>query len=205
MGQSSSQETPPWAEEQERRRRHLLQQNQNQNQVFSTNPRPMAGGGRNRTQQRPAQAQPRKSSPPKTDNKENTPFTQPPISRQNLSLIKSLEDRAKGALNGTRRELQAGSVHTYESLFAEYMDNQLTAIKIADPYIMKTHQMHNFLRFLEVCVLNCPALKVVKLSTQKSDNPEEQQEFFNDMKRSLNKRNIYLLVEFNVIHDRKIL
>lgn len=104
-----------------------------------------------------------------------------------------------------RKIIDENSQHTYETLFAPFMDDKLTGIRIEDPHLNKYHQFHNLVRFLEVCVLNAQSLRVVHLVMKKGDKPEEQQSCLNDIASSLRSRNITLFYELNPgIHDRCI-
>lgn len=100
--------------------------------------------------------------------------------------------------------IRHGSSHTYESLFAKYMGNDLTVIRIGEPYLQQFHQMRNLVNFLECCVANAPSLRVIKLETKVADNPEEQQKNMRDVAESLKIKGIAFIVEYTNIHDRKI-
>nr|ALS04243.1 MIT domain-containing protein 1 [Acartia pacifica] len=104
-------------------------------------------------------------------------------------------------------KIQAGSAgHGYETLFGRFLDDDVTSIEVDDPYIRAHHQIVNFLRCCELFVKKCSKLKEIKLKTSYDENNKMDQESkLAELRKSLEKRNTSLLVEYSsTLHDREI-
>jgi hypothetical protein len=107
---------------------------------------------------------------------------------------------------------------TYDSLFGEYLRvGQPASVNIDDPYIRSTHQIYNFLRFCECVVRTAPSVRQITLTTTNAsgadtlgksgakESTSQQQQAFEEMKRSCAERGITLAVLYSTtLHDRQI-
>ncbi|VDM38819.1 unnamed protein product [Toxocara canis] len=102
-----------------------------------------------------------------------------------------------------QRHIKDGTIgHGYDKIFAKCMDDCLTEVIVEDAYIIAHHQILNFVRFCEYCVLNARNLRRISLRTQREGNNEEA---VGELGRSLSMRHITLTVVFDSsIHDREI-
>lgn len=105
----------------------------------------------------------------------------------------SIEDNSKG--------------HSYQTLIGRFLDEDVTYVKVEDPYVRNHNQCQNFLRFCELLVKKCEKLKKICLLTgSDSRNVNEQKSWLDTIKTSLSKHNISLEVEFSqTLHDRQIM
>ena len=105
----------------------------------------------------------------------------------------SIEDNSKG--------------HSYETIVGRFLDEDVTYVKIEDPYIRNHNQCQNFLRFSELLVKKCEKLKKIYLLTGSDPrNLNDQKSWLNTIKTSLSKHDIDLEVEFSqTLHDRQIM
>lgn len=103
-------------------------------------------------------------------------------------------------------KIERDSKHTYESLFSPFMGTDLTVAIIDEPYMSRMWQFHNLVRFIECCKVNAPSLKLIKLVTKETENPEEQQANLNELAENLLLEwGITLVVEYKAgLHDRYI-
>ena len=118
-----------------------------------------------------------------------------------------------------QRIIEEDSVgHSYENIFKGIMDERITVVRIEEPYLeqifqvsnslfftcinycINQFQMFNLVRFCEMLVNHAPNLKRIFLTTKATSNKSGIQE----LARSLAKKNIMLMTEFQEIHDREI-
>lgn len=131
-----------------------------------------------------------------------TPVTTLGVSKADLDVLKAMRVRSETVKETEQILLKKGSTHTYESLFAKYMDNELKTIIIVEPYLMQFVHFHNLVQFLECCCLNAPSLRLIKLVTKKSDHPEQLSKL-KDIQSDLMDRKIAFDFEFKTsLHDR---
>ncbi|KAF5286334.1 hypothetical protein FQA39_LY04232 [Lamprigera yunnana] len=94
--------------------------------------------------------------------------------------------------------------HSYNTVFARFLDEDINKIKIEDPYVRTHHQCQNFVRFCELIVQKCPNLKIIELLT--GGGGDEQIKWLNEIKSSLFKMRITLSITFSTtLHDRQII
>ncbi|KAK7097718.1 MIT domain-containing protein 1-like [Littorina saxatilis] len=97
--------------------------------------------------------------------------------------------------------------HSYNTLFARFIDERLTSVEVEDPYIRSTHQIYNFLRFCELLVRKKTSLKRILLITSLDDQSghDTQKQRLGQIGHSLNKYGVLLKIEFSsTLHDREI-
>ena len=141
---------------------------------------------------------------------EITPKDQPVLTASDKETLKRMESTLNQdtTFPPSVIQIEMDSHHTYEELFGQCMGKDTKIVKIEEPYIFFPWQIHNLIRFLECCVINCPSLKLVKLVTKVSDKPDEQASNFRDLSTSLKNHKINFVVEYgkdrNNIHDRSI-
>ncbi|KAK4881522.1 hypothetical protein RN001_004841 [Aquatica leii] len=93
--------------------------------------------------------------------------------------------------------------HSYNSVFGRFLDDDVTKIKIEDPYIRIFHQCQNLVRFCELAVTKCSKLQEIELLT--GGDGDEQAKWFREIRTSLLRRNVSLTVIFSdTLHDRQI-
>ncbi|VDK54922.1 unnamed protein product [Anisakis simplex] len=121
-----------------------------------------------------------------------------------MSRAEFLKGQAKIKVDSLeQRRIKKGTTgHGYDKIFSKCMDDSLTEVSIDDAYIIAHHQIVNFVRFCEYCLLNAPNLHCIKLRTQRDSNNEEG---LNELRHSLSEHNIRLTIIFDGnIHDREI-
>lgn len=206
MGQSNTRERPPWAA-----------QTKPYSKTRQVQQIGVAQGGRTQPQQRRAPPQQRQSPPKQKQPVHVTPAQPAPEPTANISvssltaeeqnylkelLIKSDFKNAKNLEKPFK--IEEDSQHSYESLFSPYMKD-LQAVIIDEPYTQMYYQITNLIRFLEICVVHSPSLRLVKLVTKESSTPNEQLSQLQDLANNLLNRNIKFVVEFKPgFHDRYI-
>lgn len=98
---------------------------------------------------------------------------------------------------------------SYERLFAEYVADA-NKIVITDPYIRNFYQTRNLMEFIEVVAKHKPEDEEVEIHLITGEDefkPYQQDEFFNQIKDSVNNVGIYFTWEYdksNTIHARHI-
>ena len=95
--------------------------------------------------------------------------------------------------------------HTYESILGPYLSG-VKKVVVEDPYIRRTHQIHNFVRFCEA-VAKTPGVENIHLITNSGDTSDwtEAGERLEELKQSLIENDIKLDVSVNSdMHDREI-
>uniref|UniRef100_A0A915BDW9 MIT domain-containing protein n=1 Tax=Parascaris univalens TaxID=6257 RepID=A0A915BDW9_PARUN len=102
-----------------------------------------------------------------------------------------------------QRHIKEGTTgHGYDKIFAKCIDDTLSEVNVEDAYIIAHHQILNFVRFCEFCVLHARNLRRIRLRTQRDGQNEEA---LAELGRSLSSRGIELIVVFDhLIHDREI-
>ena len=95
--------------------------------------------------------------------------------------------------------------HTYETILAPYLKNA-REVRIEDPYIRATHQIHNFVRFCEAVVKHSAVRKIQLVTGFDEDTPlAEVEDKLKDLQQSLIEIDVVLDIDFNPnIHDREI-
>lgn len=97
------------------------------------------------------------------------------------------------------------SGNSYGHLFGKYLDDGVREIIIEEPYLGRVHQLYNLVMFVELCVMNCPKLKIIKLITKHGEDANEQRNAFSHIKSDLAAKNIKFVVEYSEsLHDRSI-
>ncbi|XP_014664044.1 PREDICTED: MIT domain-containing protein 1-like [Priapulus caudatus] len=97
--------------------------------------------------------------------------------------------------------------HSYERLFARFLDDDVGVVEVEDPYVRTPNQIYNLLRFCELAVKRCPNLGKVSLITgQESDRDTYQQhQRLEELAHSLGERGVKLAVQYSAtLHDREI-
>ncbi|KAI1725308.1 proteasome activator pa28 beta subunit domain-containing protein [Ditylenchus destructor] len=93
---------------------------------------------------------------------------------------------------------------TYEKIFAKCLvDNEkkkLTSITVEDPFIIRAHQISNFVIFCELLVSRCKNLSSISLIT----SPQTQRDSLQELTLSLKEYGITLKCEYREFHDRTI-
>lgn len=95
---------------------------------------------------------------------------------------------------------------SYAQLFGKFLDSNVQEIIIEEPYLGRPFQLYNLLMFIELSVLNCTQLKIIKVITKHGEDPREQATAFSHIKADLQeRRQIKLVVEYSEsLHDRSI-
>jgi len=95
---------------------------------------------------------------------------------------------------------------SYETIFGRFLDSSVRKIAVEDPYIRAHHQIVNFLRFCELCVIKCNNLQTIELLTTSDNNDQDQQESkLRELQQSLKQRNIDLHWSLSPsLHDREV-
>jgi hypothetical protein len=98
--------------------------------------------------------------------------------------------------------------YSYFSVFSRFLDHTVFSVEVDDPYIRSPHQCDNFLRFVELCLKQCPKLKRIHLNTGKDNSLVEQQKRLDAIINSVTQfqnRNIQLTIDYSDnLHDREI-
>lgn len=95
--------------------------------------------------------------------------------------------------------------HSYATLFGKYLDSGVREIIIEEPYLGRVFQMYNLLMVIELSVLQCSQLKLIKVITKRGEDPQEQATAFAQIKEDLASKHIKLVVEYSEsLHDRSI-
>ncbi|WP_221145751.1 BREX system Lon protease-like protein BrxL [Rhizobium lentis] len=95
--------------------------------------------------------------------------------------------------------------HSYETIIGPYLTGA-KEVTIEDPYIRLPHQLHNFVRFCEIC-LKSGTIKAINLITGYDDKTQlaDISAKLDDLKQSLLESDVVLDVKLNPnIHDREI-
>uniref|UniRef100_A0A915D407 MITD1 C-terminal phospholipase D-like domain-containing protein n=1 Tax=Ditylenchus dipsaci TaxID=166011 RepID=A0A915D407_9BILA len=95
--------------------------------------------------------------------------------------------------------------HSYFSIFEKCLEiknvsKRLTSVEVEDPFIIKHHQILNFVAFCEMLVLRSSCLKKIALVTSSSSN----QDAFNELTESLKQYGVSLTISYKEFHDRII-
>ena len=103
-------------------------------------------------------------------------------------------------------KIEANSTgNSYNALFGRFLDEKVVSVTLEDPYIRAHHQIVNFLRFCELCVIKCSNLQNIKLVTSKDNNEHEQETKLLEIQQSLQNLKISLSWEFSsTLHDREL-
>ncbi|XP_075216519.1 MIT domain-containing protein 1-like isoform X2 [Lycorma delicatula] len=114
-------------------------------------------------------------------------------------------EKTKGTFHEKIEIANNSTGHSYSSVFGRFLDNEVVAIDIEDPYIRAYHQVQNFLCACELFVKNCKNLKCISLLTTEDGN-NDQKEWLEKIALDLvTKFNIQLLVQYSsTLHDRQI-
>ena len=95
--------------------------------------------------------------------------------------------------------------NSYVTLFGRFLNEDVTYVKIEDPYIRAHHQCQNLVRFCELLVSKCKSLKQVKLITTRDSNPN-QQNWLGDLRKNLATHGVDMDVSYSgTLHDRQIM
>ncbi|KAI1731804.1 proteasome activator pa28 beta subunit domain-containing protein [Ditylenchus destructor] len=93
---------------------------------------------------------------------------------------------------------------TYEKIFTKCLvDNEkkkLTSVTVEDPFIIRAHQISNFVIFCELLVSRCKNLSSISLIT----SPQTQRDSLQELTLSLKEYGITLKCEYREFHDRTI-
>jgi ATP-dependent Lon protease len=120
------------------------------------------------------------------------------------SPIPAPQDPTKGEFKSGEKKLQIAdgeTGHSMDSLFAPYV-RDATEVAVDDPFIVKPHQIANFLRFCELLV-RLGTVRRVRLVTR--DLTDESTGRPENIKRSLSAHNIELVyTSSSTLHDRQI-
>ncbi|KAJ8676533.1 hypothetical protein QAD02_012320 [Eretmocerus hayati] len=140
-----------------------------------------------------------------------------------------LQERANGVQNSSSRKDDSGGMHEkdiepripikhvkisanskghgYESLFGSYLTNNVTGIRIDEPYLIEFYQIQNFLRFCELALKKCPTLSEIKVKTRRDPIDESDQiKRLEELRSTLADNRVCLEIEFSeTVHDRQIL
>ncbi|WP_327211624.1 BREX system Lon protease-like protein BrxL [Rhizobium ruizarguesonis] len=95
--------------------------------------------------------------------------------------------------------------HSYETIIGPYLTGA-KEVTIEDPYIRLPHQLHNFVRFCEIC-LKSGTIKAINLMTGYDDKTQlaDISAKLDDLKQSLLESDVVLDVKLNPnMHDREI-
>ncbi|WP_205932755.1 BREX system Lon protease-like protein BrxL [Rhizobium leguminosarum] len=95
--------------------------------------------------------------------------------------------------------------HSYETIIGPYLTGA-KEVTIEDPYIRLPHQLHNFVRFCEIC-LKSGTIKAINLMTGYDDKTQlaDISAKLEDLKQSLLESDVVLDVKLNPnMHDREI-
>ena len=98
--------------------------------------------------------------------------------------------------------------YSFETMFGEFLDSNVTSVLIRDPFIRAHHQVLNFVRFCELLLKKCQNLTYIKLVTKPDKNQhlrEIQESKFQELQERFSKRQIDLSWKFENFHDRQIL
>ncbi|KAJ8676534.1 hypothetical protein QAD02_012321 [Eretmocerus hayati] len=97
--------------------------------------------------------------------------------------------------------------HGYESVFGEFLDENVTWIRIDEPYLKDFYQRQNFLRFCELARKKCASLSTISLETTKPDSNDKsgQKKELEELKNNLAENKIELrILDSDTLHDRQI-
>uniref|UniRef100_A0A0N5BWZ2 MIT_C domain-containing protein n=1 Tax=Strongyloides papillosus TaxID=174720 RepID=A0A0N5BWZ2_STREA len=103
-------------------------------------------------------------------------------------------------LNETVEINEDDTGYSFSKIFGRCIDDNITAVRIEDPYIKSKSQTINFTAFCEFLVKSAKNLKMISLKTGSSDCNDMLQ----NLKGSLNEKNIVLEINFGDFHDRLI-
>ncbi|XP_064637316.1 MIT domain-containing protein 1-like [Lineus longissimus] len=126
-------------------------------------------------------------------------------------------DRAEKLKLFIEKEKESGNYHeqlriendsagnSFEKVFGRFVNEDLTYVEIEDPYVRNVHQIHNFLRVCELLIKLKSKVRKIKLLTGEDEGAKQQKDRFEEIRRSLHKYNIELVVSYSsTLHDREI-
>ncbi|CAL8073202.1 unnamed protein product [Orchesella dallaii] len=127
-------------------------------------------------------------------------------------LKKHIEElKKKGSFREKMQIDEDATGYSYDKVFSRFLDHSVHRIEVEDPYIRSPHQCDNFLRFVEMCLRQCPNLQTIALTTRADDNQNshrEQNTRLSTIRKSIQAFSggkVQLNVEFSeVLHDREI-
>ncbi|VDD96134.1 unnamed protein product [Enterobius vermicularis] len=91
----------------------------------------------------------------------------------------------------------------YDKIFSKCFDNSVTEVFVQDGYIRLHHQIVNFVKFCELCVMKATNLKKIELRTQKGDGSNEVP--LMELKQSFEEKNVIFSFYYDEnLHDREI-
>uniref|UniRef100_A0A8D0H020 MIT domain-containing protein 1 n=1 Tax=Sphenodon punctatus TaxID=8508 RepID=A0A8D0H020_SPHPU len=96
---------------------------------------------------------------------------------------------------------------SYENLFQEYLNENVTEVWVQDPYIRQIHQLYNFLRFCEMLLKGPCKVKTVHLLTSHDEGNGKNQQTtgLEEIQQSLKNHGVTLNISYSSsIHDREI-
>jgi ATP-dependent Lon protease len=105
-----------------------------------------------------------------------------------------------------RFEIKGGEIGwSYEEILRPYLDGTLK-VTVEEPYLCKKFQLYNFVRFCEVLAKQrVPVKEITLLTKSDSDSEFDLRGGLSELKSSLQKHGITLIVETNPeLHDREI-
>ncbi|XP_077473255.1 MIT domain-containing protein 1 [Stigmatopora argus] len=95
--------------------------------------------------------------------------------------------------------------YSYQALFKPYVSDLLQEVWVEDPYIRRTHQLSNFLRFCEMLLKASCKVKTIHLLTSSEADGGQQENALAELKQSLLAHGVTLDVQYSpTIHDREI-
>lgn len=116
------------------------------------------------------------------------------------------EDLAKRKIVKQIHVAENATGYSYSQLFGKYLDGAVREIIIEEPYLGRPFQLYNLLMFIELSVLSCGQLKIIKVVTKRGDDPQEQAKALAEIRADLmNSKQIKLDIEYSdSLHDRSI-
>lgn len=95
----------------------------------------------------------------------------------------------------------------YDRIFGKYFQEDVEEILVEEPYLKDHYHLCNLVRFCELAVSKCTNLKCIKVTTNKDQSPNsEQEKGLNMIIESVQKQNVLLYIDFTSnLHDRQVL
>ncbi|ODN02894.1 MIT domain-containing protein 1 [Orchesella cincta] len=125
-------------------------------------------------------------------------------------LKKHVEElKKKGSFREQMQIDEGATGYSYDKVFSRFLDHSVHRVDVEDPYIRSPHQCDNFLRFVEMCLRQCPNLKTIALTTKADDDNHVQQNTrLAAIRKSVftfSKGTVQVTLEFSdALHDREI-
>ena len=127
------------------------------------------------------------------------------LKRAEVLKTQQAEDLSKRKIVKEIHIAENATGYSYQKLFGKFLDGGVREIIIEEPYLGRPFQMYNLVMFIELSVLNCNQLKIIKVITKHGEDPGEQRNAFAHIKSDLDSRQIKLVIEYSEsLHDRCI-